>query len=197
VTTHWEFARDLAAAFPAAIVEPDNIFIRDGPLFTSAGVTAGIDLALALVEEDHGRDLALAIARWMVMFLKRSGGQSQFSVHLAAQTAERSQIGKTLEWVRNNPRSGLSIRTLARRAGMSERNFSRVFRDETNMTPADYIEATRIDTARRLLEGTTLQLQRVASQSGFASADAMRRAFLRRIGITPLDYRRRFRTSAP
>lgn len=113
VTTHWEFARDLAAAFPPAIVEPDNIFIRDGPLFTSAGVTAGIDLALALVEKDYGRDLALAIARWMVMFLKRSGGQSQFSFHLAAQTAERSRIGKTLEWIRNNPRAGLSISTLA------------------------------------------------------------------------------------
>jgi transcriptional regulator GlxA family with amidase domain len=191
VTTHWEYARDFAAACPAAIVESDDIFVRDGPLFTSAGATAGIDLALALVEEDYGRGLALEIARWLVMFVKRSGGQSQFSVHLAAQIAERSPIQRVREWILNNPEANHSVSNLARVAGMSERNFSRVFSHETNMTPADYIEAIRIDAARRLLESTTQPLQRVALASGFPSADAMRRAFLRSIGITPLDYRRR------
>ena len=152
VTTHWEYAHDLAAAFPAANVQSDNIFIRDGALFTSAGVTAGIDLALSFVEEDHGRDMALTIARWLVMFLKRSGGQSQYSVHLAAQIADRSPIEDVLEWTRNNPTANLSVGRLAHRAAMSERNFSRIFRDLTKMTPADYVEATRIDAARRLLE---------------------------------------------
>jgi transcriptional regulator GlxA family with amidase domain len=197
VTTHWEYALDFAAACPAAIVESDNIFVRDGPVFTSAGATAGIDLALALVEEDYGRGLVLEIARRLVMFVKRSGGQSQFSVHLAAQIAERAPIQQVREWILNNPEANHSISNLARVAGMSERNFSRVFGHETGMTPADYVEAIRIDTARRLLESTTQPLQRVASSSGFASADAMRRAFLGRIGSTPLGYRRRFRTSKP
>ncbi len=197
VTTHWEYAHDLATAFPAANVQPDNIFIRDGALFTSAGVTTGIDLALSFVEEDHGRDMALAIARWLVIILKRSGGQPQYSIHLAAQIAQRSRIGDILEWIRTNPTANLCVGRLAHRAAMSKRNFSRVFREATKMTPADYVEATRIEAARRLLESTTEQLQQIASDSGFASADAMRRAFLRGIGITPYNYRRRLRTSAP
>lgn len=197
VTTHWEYAEDFARAFPAALLEPDHIFVRDGPLFTSAGVTAGIDLALTLVEEDHGRELALSIARWLVMYLKRSGGQSQFSVHLAAQIAERSPVEHVRQWILDNPRADLSARQLANQAGMSERNFSRVFRGQTGMTPGDYVEVTRIDMARRLLEGTILPMQRIASISGFANTDIMRRAFLRRIAVTPLDYRRRFQTSRP
>ena len=197
VTTHWEYARDFAAACPPAIVESEVIFVRDGPVFTSAGATAGIDLALALVEEDCGRGLALEIARRLVMFVRRSGGQSQFSVHLAAQIGERDPIQHVREWILNNPEDNHSISNLARVAGMSERNFSRVFSYETGMTPADYVEAIRIDTARRLLESTTQPLQRVALASGFPSADAMRRSFLGRIGSTPLDYRRRFRTSKP
>jgi transcriptional regulator GlxA family with amidase domain len=197
VTTHWEYADDFAKAFPAAILEADHIFVRDGPLFTSAGVTAGIDLTLALIEEDHGRELALSIARWLVMFLKRSGGQSQFSVHLAAQIAERSPVEHIQHWILDNPRVDLSVKRLANRAGMSERNFSRVFHEQTGMTPGDYVEATRIDAARRLLESTRLPLQRIASDSGFANSDVMRRAFLRRIGVTPLDYRRQFQTTRP
>jgi transcriptional regulator GlxA family with amidase domain len=168
-TTHWEFAAALAAAFPSAIVEPDRIFVRDGPMFTSAGVTAGMDLALALVEEDLGRAAALAVARWLVMFLKRPGGQSQFSIQLAAQTASRTPILEVQQWIRDNPQAGLSVRELAQRAGMTERSFARVFRSQTGITPADFVEATRIDAARRLLEETNLPLQRVASVSGFGS----------------------------
>ncbi|HEV8030841.1 MAG TPA: GlxA family transcriptional regulator [Stellaceae bacterium] len=194
VTTHWHFAAALAEAFPATIVEPDRIFVRDGPMFTSAGVTAGIDLALALVEEDLGRAAALAVARWLVMFLKRPGGQSQFSIQLAAQTASRTPILDVQEWIRDNLQAKLSVRELAQRAGMSERSFARVFRSQTGITPADFVEATRVDTARRLLEETDKPLQRVASISGFGSTEALRRAFLRRLGVRPADYRSRFRS---
>jgi transcriptional regulator GlxA family with amidase domain len=194
-TTHWEFAAALAAAFPSAIVEPDRIFVRDGPMFTSAGVTAGMDLALALVEEDLGRAAALAVARWLVMFLKRPGGQSQFSIQLAAQTASRTPILEVQQWIRDNPQAGLSVRELARRAGMTERSFARVFRSQTGITPADFVEATRVDTARRLLEETNLPLQRVASVSGFGSTEALRRAFVRQLGVRPTDYRSRFHSS--
>jgi transcriptional regulator GlxA family with amidase domain len=154
VTTHWRFASALAEAFSAAIVEPDRIFVRDGAMFTSAGATAGTDLALALVEEDLGRAIALAVARWLVMFLKRPGGQSQFSVQLAAQVASRTPILEVQQWVRDNPQAKLSVRELAQRASMSERSFARVFRGQTGMTPADFVEATRVDAARRLLEET-------------------------------------------
>jgi transcriptional regulator GlxA family with amidase domain len=193
--THWEFAPALAEAFPSAIVEPDRIFVRDGPMFTSAGVAAGMDLALALVEEDLGRAAALAVARWLVMFLKRSGGQSQFSVHLAAQTASRTPILEVQQWIRDNPQAKLSVCALARRAGMTERSFARIFRSQTGMTPANFVEATRVDVARRLLEETDLPLQRVASVSGFGSTEALRRAFVRRLGVRPSDYRSRFRWS--
>jgi transcriptional regulator GlxA family with amidase domain len=193
VTTHWQFAPALAEAFPSAIVEPDRIFVRDGPMFTSAGVTAGMDLALALVEEDLGRPAALAVARWLVMFMKRPGGQSQFSIQLAAQTASRTPILDVQQWIRDNPQAKLSVRELAQRAGMTERSFARVFRSQTGVTPAHFVEATRVDTARRLLEETDLPLQRVASVSGFGSTEALRRAFLRQIGVRPTDYRSRFR----
>ena len=195
VTTHWQFAPALAEAFPAAIVEPDRIFVRDGPMFTSAGVTAGADLALALVEEDLGRSAALAVARWLVMFLKRPGGQSQFSIQLAAQAASRTPILDVQQWIRDNPQAKLSVRELAQRSGMSERSFARVFRGQTGITPAHFVEATRVDAARRLLEETNLPLQRVASASGFGSTEALRRVFLRQMGLRPSDYRSRFRTS--
>jgi transcriptional regulator GlxA family with amidase domain len=195
VTTHWQFAPALAEAFPSAIVEPDRIFVRDGPMFTSAGVTAGMDLALALVEEDLGRTVALAVARWLVMFLKRPGGQSQFSIQLAAQTASRTPILEVQQWIRDNPQTKLSVRDLAHRACMSQRSFARVFRSQTGITPADFVEATRVDAARRLLEETDKPLQRVASISGFGSTEALRRAFLRQLGVRPTDYRSRFRSS--
>jgi transcriptional regulator GlxA family with amidase domain len=195
VTTHWQFAPALAEAFPSAIVEPDRIFVRDGPMFTSAGVTSGMDLALALVEEDLGRAAALAVARWLVMFLKRPGGQSQFSIQLATQTASRTPILEVQQWIRDNPQARLSVRELAQHAGMPERSFARVFRSQTGITPADFVEATRVDVARRLLEETHLPLKRVASASGFGSTEALRRAFLRQLGVRPTDYRSRFSSS--
>ena len=197
VTTHWEHAPALAATFPKAIVEPDRIFVRDGPMFSSAGVSAGIDLSLALVEEDHGRALALAVARSLVVYLKRPGGQSQFSLPLAAQISARTPIEHIQQWIRDHPTADLSVAALARRAGMSERNFSRQFRGDAKVTPAAYVEATRIDVARALLEETGLPLQRIATKCGFTGADAMRRVFLRRLGVTALEYRQRFRSTSP
>jgi transcriptional regulator GlxA family with amidase domain len=194
VATHWRYAPELAAAYPSAIVEPDRIFVRDGPLFSSAGVTAGLDLALALVEEDLGGAVALAVARQLVVFLKRPGGQSQFSVQLAAQTATRSPIRQVQQWIRDDPGADLSIAALSRRAAMSGRNFARVFRRETGMTPADFVEATRVDAARRMLEEGGLPFQRIASECGFTGSDTLRRAFLRRLAVTPRDYRSRFRS---
>ena len=194
VTTHWRHAAELAARYPAAKVEPDQIYVKDGQLYTSAGVTAGIDLALRLVEDDHGRELALTVARRLVVFLKRPGGQSQFSAHLAAQIAAETRIQSIQHWVLDNLAKDLSIAALADRAAMSVRNFTRVFQSETGVTPADYVEAARLDAARRLLEDTDVPLQRVASRCGFGNTDTMRRAFLRRISTGPHDYRARFRT---
>jgi transcriptional regulator GlxA family with amidase domain len=195
VTTHWEFASALAASYPAALVEPDRIFVRDGPLFTSAGGAASIDLALALVEEDHGRAVALAVARRLVVYLKRPGGQPQLSVHLAAQIATRNSIQEVQEWVRDNPRADLSITALARRAGMSQRNFTRVFHHETGVTSAAFVEATRAAMAQQLLEDTELPLKRIAAACGFRSVGALRRAFRRTLGQGLLDYRSRFRSA--
>lgn len=192
VTTHWNSADRLAAAYPQVCVESDSIHVKDGNTWTSAGVTAGMDLALAMVEEDHGRDLALRVAREMVMFLKRPGGQSQFSAHLAAQTAERSSIREVQDRVLADLRADLSVPILAAGAGMSERNFSRVFRTEAGVTPAEFVEAARIDAARRMLEDSAVPLKRLADAVGYANADGFRRAFLRRMGVGPNDYRKRF-----
>jgi transcriptional regulator GlxA family with amidase domain len=195
VTTHWQHAAELAAACPEARVEPDRLFVRDGPLCTSAGVTAGIDLALALVEEDHGRALALAVARRLVVFLKRPGGQSQFSAHLAAQIATKSPVQDVQGWILENLSSSLSVEVLAKRAGMSVRNFARVFRGEAGVTPADFVETARVDSARRMLEDTVMPLQRVATRCGFTNVDGLRRAFMRRLSVGPHDYRARFRST--
>jgi transcriptional regulator GlxA family with amidase domain len=192
-TTHWQHATELAERFPTANVIPDQIYIQDGALYTSAGVTAGIDLALKLIEDDHGRDLALMVARRLVVFLKRPGGQSQFSAHLAAQVAEEGRIQAVQHWILDHLSLDLTLASLAARAAMSVRNFTRVFQSETGITPADFVEMARVDAARRLLEDSETPLQRVASRCGFSSPDTMRRAFLRRIGIGPNDYRERFR----
>lgn len=197
VTTHWECAEKLEHDYPEVIVDSDQIFIQDGALCTTAGVTAGMDLALALVEEDHGRDLALIVARYMVMFLKRPGGQSQFSAHLAAQMSGKSPIQQAQEYVLAHIAAPLSVDTLAHQAGMSVRNFARVFRKEMEMTPADFVEAARLDAARRMLQDTNSPLQRIADACGFGNVDVMRRAFIRKIGVSPLDYRRRFKTAWP
>ena len=193
VTTHWQHAAELAEKFPNAKVAPDQIFVQDGALWTSAGVTAGIDLALKLIEDDHGRDVALSVARRLVVFLKRPGGQSQFSAHLAAQIAAESRIQAVQRWILDHLSLDLAVKSLASRAAMSVRNFARVFQQETGITPADFVEMARVDSARRLLEDTDKPLQRVAAHCGFANPDTMRRAFLRRIGTGPGEYRERFR----
>lgn len=193
VTTHWYYADDLRARFPTARVDADKIFIRDGPLFTSAGVSACIDLALALVEEDYGHDLALLVARHMVMYLKRPGGQSQYSVPLAAQARAQSPIARTQAWILDHPETDLSLSALASHAAMSPRNFSRVFRSETGLSPANYVEQVRMDKARRLLEETSLPLDQVAKQSRLGTAASARRIFLRRLGVSLRQYRDRFR----
>lgn len=197
VTTHWECARKLETDFPDLAVDADEIFIRDGPVCTTAGVTAGMDLALALVEEDHGRELALIVARYMVMFLKRPGGQSQFSAHLAAQMSSRTPIQRSQEYVLENLTADLSVDRLAARVGMSTRNFSRIFRREVNLTPAEFVEAARLDAARRMLQDTASSLQRIAHGCGFGTVTNMRRVFIRNLGVPPLDYRKRFRTAWP
>ena len=192
VATHWNAAARLAAACPQACVEADAIYVQDGKLFTSAGVTAGMDLALAMVEDDHGRELALRVARELVMFLKRPGGQSQFSAHLAAQTAERSSVRKVQEHVLAHLKDDLSVPALAVRAGMSERSFARIFRSETGTTPAEFVEKARIESARRLAEDSDLPAKRLAAAVGYANVDAFRRAFGRRLGVSLVEYRRRF-----
>jgi transcriptional regulator GlxA family with amidase domain len=170
--------------------------VRDGNVITSAGVTAGMDLALALVEEDLGRDLALETARWLVLFLKRPGGQAQFSAQLAAQTAEREPLRELQEWIPDHLGANLSVPALARRACMSERNFARAFRRETGLTPAAYVEAARVERARIALETGELPVETIARQAGFGTVETMRRAFRRRVGVNPTSYRDRFRRSA-
>jgi transcriptional regulator GlxA family with amidase domain len=192
VATHWNSAERLGALYPRTQVDADAIFVKDGNLYTSAGVTAGMDLALALVEEDHGRELALRVAREMVMFLKRPGGQSQFSAHLAAQTAERSVIRDVQAHVVAHLHGDLSVPALAAKASMSERNFARVFRTEAGVTPAEFVESARIEAARRRLEESDVPLKKLADEIGYGNVDGLRRAFMRRVGISPKDYRRRF-----
>jgi transcriptional regulator GlxA family with amidase domain len=197
VTTHWECADKLRRDYPGLNIDSDQIFIRDGQLCTAAGVTSGIDLALALVEEDYGRDIALIVARYMVVFLKRPGGQSQFSAHLTAQIADKGPIQSIADHVLMNLRSDLSVDLLAGRANMSTRNFSRVFLRDIGVTPADFVEAARLDAARRLLQDSPLPLQRIADRCGFTDVHSMRRVFQRKLGVGPTDYRATFQTSAP
>jgi len=192
-TTHWGWCDALAEAFPKITVEADRIFVRDGQVWTSAGVTAGIDLALAMVEEDVGRDVALAVARRLVVFLKRPGGQSQFSAQLAGQLAERHALGELQSWIADHLDRDLSVERLADRAAMSVRNFSRTFRREVGVTPARFVERARVDGARRLLEESTDSVDEVARRCGFGTAETMRRTFLRALHVTPSDYRNRFR----
>jgi len=192
-TTHWGWCDVLASAFPKVTVEPDRIFVRDGDVWTSAGVTAGIDLALAMVEEDVGRDVALAVARRLVVFLKRPGGQSQFSAHLAGQLADRRPLSELQAWIADHLDSDLSVERLADRAAMSVRNFSRMFSREVGVTPARFVERARVDGARRLLEESTASVDEIAARCGFGTAETMRRTFLRSLHVTPTDYRRRFR----
>jgi transcriptional regulator GlxA family with amidase domain len=193
--THWTRCTELAQRYPAVRVEADPIFIRDGTVWTSAGVTAGIDLALALVEEDVGRALALEVARHLVVFLKRPGGQAQFSAALSMQCAVQSAGDRFADlhaWIAENPSADLSVPALAARVGMSERSFVRHYRGATGSTPARAIEQLRVEAARRALCDTALPVKRIAVRCGFGSEETMRRSFLRLVGVTPQAYRERF-----
>jgi transcriptional regulator GlxA family with amidase domain len=189
--THWSRCEDLARQYPAVQVEADAIFIQQGKLWTSAGVTAGIDLALALVEQDLGRALALEIARHLVVFLKRPGGQSQFSVALSQQQCE-SRFSRLHEWISQHLTHDLSLAALAEQAGMSERSLLRHYRQETGHTPARAIELIRVEAARQLLSDTAMPIKRVATQCGFGSEETLRRSFARVMAVTPQAYRERF-----
>ena len=189
--THWSFCDDLARRFPEVRVEADPIFVRDGHVWSSAGVTAGIDLALALVEEDLGRTLALAVARYLVVFLKRPGGQAQFSAALSLQTAE-DRFGALHAWIETHLADEITLPDLASRAGMSERSFSRRYAEATGLTPGRAVERLRVEAARRLLSESHLPVKRISQKCGFGSEETMRRSFLRVLAATPQDYRARF-----
>ena len=194
-TTHWGACRNLGAQYPSTRVDPEPIFVKDGNVYTSAGVTAGMDLTLALVEEDLGREVALAVARRLVMFLIRPANQAQFSASLAGQASDRPRVREIQHWIVDHVRGALSVEALARRAAMSSRQFTRVFTDEVGMTPARYVERVRVDAARRALEQSALGLEEVAARCGFGSADVMRRAFTRLLQVSPAEYQRRVRRS--
>jgi len=193
VTTHWARAVRLAAEFPSVVVDSDPIYVRDGNVWTSAGVTAGIDLSLALVEQDHGTDVAQTVARWLVMFLHRPGGQTQFAAPVWAPRAERSAVRATQALVEAAPGGDHRLAVLAATAAMSVRHFSRVFTDEVGDTPGRYVERVRLEAARHELETSADTLDVVAARCGFGSAETLRRAFQRRLGVAPDAYRRRFR----
>jgi transcriptional regulator GlxA family with amidase domain len=191
--THWSAVDLLAEAHPAVDVDPDSIFVSDGDVWTSAGVTAGIDLALALVEDDHGRETALEIAQWLVVFAKRPGGQAQFSTPLAVQLAERAPIRAAQELVRTRPEADLTVEALAEHAHMSVRGFARAFRREVGVTPAAYVETVRVERAVQLLHTTAVGSEQIAAACGFGTPETFRRAFRRRLGVSPSEYRDRFR----
>src|SRR5207302_7367694 len=195
-TTHWSAAAELARRYPEVRVDAEPIFLRDGDVWTSAGVTAGMDLALALVEEDLDRDAALAIARHLVLFLRRPGNQSQFSATLAAQQPDREPLREVQRMVVENISQAHTVEAMAARANMSPRHFARAFRAETGVTPARYVERVRLEAARRSLEDTAEPVSAVAAACGFGTAETMRRSFLRALGVGPAEYRRRFRTHA-
>ena len=193
-TTHWAAAQELARLHPEVLVDPEPIFVRDGSIWTSAGVTAGMDLALALVEEDLDRDAALQIARHLVLFLRRPGNQSQFSATLAAQQPGREPLREVQRFVVEHVAAVHTVEAMADRAHMSSRHFARAFRAETGLTPARYVERVRLEAARRRLEDTADPISAVAADCGFGTAETMRRVFLRALEVGPAEYRRRFQS---
>lgn len=194
-TTHWMDCDELALRFPAVTVQRDPIYVRDRGVYTSAGSTAGLDLVLALVEEDVGRRVTLQVAQRMVFFLKRPGGQAQFSAQLSTQMAEREPLRDLQTWILDHPGVDLSVEALARRAAMSPRNFFRVFVREVGMTPGRFVERVRVEAARRLLEETSRGIPDVAHACGFGNPETMRIAFHRALGVNPRSYRSRFHTT--
>jgi transcriptional regulator GlxA family with amidase domain len=192
-TTHWNWCQTLINRAPRADVDPNPIFVRDENVYTSAGVTAGMDLALALVEEDHGSRLALKVARNLVLYLRRPGGQSQFSVALSLQETDRKPLRELESWVLDNLHKPLTVPMLAQRVAMSPRNFARVFTSEMKTTPAKFVERLRIESARRRLEESQNSMETIASECGFGNVNAMRTVFQRALKIPPGQYRRHFR----
>jgi transcriptional regulator GlxA family with amidase domain len=191
-TTHWAECAELERNYPNVSVEPDAIYVQDGNVWTSAGVSAGIDLALALVADDHGRKAAATVARRLVVYLRRSGGQGQFSALLAAQSANDEPVRDLLAWIPDNLTADLSITAMAARTHLSERQFSRVFKSEVGITPAEHVEAVRIEATCRLLETTLLGIEEIARTCGFGTPETMNRAFRRRLNTTPSDHRYHF-----
>ncbi|PJM92557.1 GlxA family transcriptional regulator [Streptomyces sp. CB01373] len=192
-TTHWAYCDKLARDHPSVEVHAEPVYVRDGEVATSAGVTCGIDLTLALVEEDLGRDVALSVARHLVVFLRRPGNQAQFSAQLAAQTARREPLRDVQQWITEHPADDLSVEALAARARLSPRHFARAFRAETGTTPGRYVDRVRLEHARRLLEDTADGVEEISRASGYGTPEAMRRAFVKALGAAPAEYRRRFR----
>lgn len=190
--THWAHCDTLAKRFPKVLVEPDPIFVRDHNVYTSAGITAGMDLTLALVEEDFGRPFAIDVAKEMVMFLKRPGTQAQFSEHLRVQMAPDGNLKDVQLWVLKNLKENHTVESLADRATMSPRSFYRHFKETTGITPSRFVADSRVDAAKRLLEESPLQIKVIAANCGFGDEERMRRTFHRRVGVSPDDYRQRF-----
>jgi transcriptional regulator GlxA family with amidase domain len=194
-TTHWHDARLFARAFPEVTVEPDAIFVRDGDVFTSAGVSSGIDLALALVEMDHGTELVRDVARWLVVYLKRAGGQSQFSVLVEADPPPQSALRKVTDAIAADPAANHNVKTLAARASLSTRQLTRLFQSELGTTPARYVEMVRIDAARAALDAGR-SVSDTARLAGFGSTESLRRVFVDHLGVSPKAYRERVRTAS-
>jgi transcriptional regulator GlxA family with amidase domain len=195
-TTHWAYCEEFAATSKVERVCADMIFVRDGNVCTSAGVTSGMDMALAMVEEDWGQPVALAVAQELVMYLKRPGGQSQFSRQLAAQFSDNDRLRELQLWMLEHLDEDLSIPRLARRSAMSERNFARRFVEAVGVAPGKYVEQARVDAARHALEQTDLDIARIAGRCGFGSAETMRRVFVKHLAIPPSEYRERFRSAS-
>ncbi len=196
-TTHWDACGLLDERYDGVTVDADAIYVRDGKVWTSAGVTAGIDLALALVADDHGPSAAATVARRLVVYLQRSGGQAQFSSLLAAQSAETAPVSDLLTWLLDHLTDDLSVAALARQINLSERQFSRVFKSEVGSTVADHVEAVRLESACRLLETTTRTIEQVARACGFGTPETMNRVFRRRLDTTPSEHRHHFRAVTP
>jgi transcriptional regulator GlxA family with amidase domain len=197
VVTHWDFCDRLAREFPDVMVRPNPIYLRDGSIYTSAGITAGIDLTLALVEEDHGHKVALDVARRLVMFLVRPGGQAQYSHMLSHQAVTSKPLRELQVWMMENLRENLTVDRLAERIGMSPRHFTRTCLRETKMNPGQFVDRMRVEAAQQMIDSSAMGLKEIADASGFQNADSMRRTFLRILGVTAGEYSRRFNRKTP